>query len=91
MNFDDTDMEGVDKMAHKWMLKNPAPNTPYWKYHGCLDLRECEKCKAIQGKHSSTLWMRVAGYYWWPKVGRCLADKKGWNGTLHKTAIKEKQ
>ncbi len=89
LNLDDTDTEETNKMAHDWIFKNPAPNTPYWKYHGCLDLRECSRCGAIQEKHSNSAWMRITGYYWYPKVGRCFADQKDWGGTLHKTAIKE--
>jgi len=58
-------------MAHKWVSKNPAPGTPYFKYWGCLDLRECSKCGVIQQKEASYNWMRISGYYWTPKVGRC--------------------
>jgi len=63
-------------MAHEWESINPAPGTKYFKYWGCLDLRKCKKCGAIQEKHSKTEWMRVVGYYWEPKVGRCPFDKK---------------
>lgn len=62
-------------MKHKWEYKNPAPGTKYFKYFGCLDLRECLNCGKIQEKHSKTLWMRVTGYYWYPKVGRCKGNK----------------
>lgn len=58
-------------MKHDWEPKNPAPNTPYFKYFGCVDLRECRNCKKVQAKHADHLWGRVTGYYWTPKVGRC--------------------
>lgn len=62
-------------MKHKWESKNPAPNTKYFKYFGCHDLRECENCGAIQAKYSNTEWGRVIGYSWYPKVGKCKGDK----------------
>lgn len=75
-------------MSHKWISKNPTPHTPYFKFFGCHDLRECKKCGAIQTLEAQYTWMRVTGYKWTPKVGKCLADNKNWNGKLHKTAIK---
>jgi len=64
-------------MAHKWESIDPAPGTPYFKYFGCVDLRKCTRCGAIQEKQADHVWMRVIGYHWYPKVGRCPADKKG--------------
>lgn len=64
-------------MAHEWESINPAPGSDYFKYFGCVDLRKCKKCKVIQEKQAEHLWMRVTGYKWRPKVGRCPKDKKG--------------
>lgn len=61
-------------MKHEWENKNPAPNTKYFKYFGCHDLRECKKCGAIQEKHADYNWGRVVGYRWQPKVGRCKSN-----------------
>ena len=64
-------------MAHKWESRDPTPKTKWFKYFGCIDLRECTKCGAVQAKHADYLWGRVVGYHWEPKVGRCPTDKKG--------------
>ena len=64
-------------MKHEWEHRNPAPGTKYGKYFGCLDLRECKNCGAIQAKESKTAWMRVTGYIWYPKAGRCKGKIKG--------------
>ena len=63
-------------MAHEWENRNPVPGSKYGKYFGCYDLRKCSKCGAIQEKVVETAWMRVTGYRWYPKVGRCPADRK---------------
>jgi hypothetical protein len=72
-------VKGVEKkkMKHKWESRNPAPGTKWFKYWGCHDLRECVNCGAIQEKHPEHLWMRVTGYKWYPKVGRCKGKKEG--------------
>jgi len=58
-------------MKHKWESRNPAPNTKWFKYYGCHDLRECVNCGAVQAKEPEHLWMRVTGYKWRPLVGKC--------------------
>lgn len=63
-------------MKHDWEYVNPAPGTKYFKYFGCLDLRECKNCGVIQEKHSNQEWGRVTGYYWHPKAGRCKGVKE---------------
>ncbi len=62
-------------MKHIWESKNPAPGTKYFEYWGCHDVRECKNCGIIQAKHSKHEWMRVVGYYWYPKAGRCKGKK----------------
>ena len=58
-------------MKHNWSYKNPAPNTRWFKYFGCHDLRQCTKCGIVQEKQAEHSWMRVTGYKWYPKAGRC--------------------
>ena len=59
-------------MAHKWEDVNQGVEGL-----GNYGKRRCKKCGAVQTKQSKTEWMRVVGYYWHPKVGRCNADKQG--------------
>jgi len=78
-------------MAHDWkdIVLHFGSKSPYWDFGwSSYGIRECRKCKALQKKESKTEWMRITGYYWTPKVGRCPADRKDWDGTLHKTAIR---
>jgi hypothetical protein len=58
-------------MAHQWELidGNELPLT-------LKPRRRCEKCKKTQVREANHLWMRVTGYQWTPKVGRCPADKR---------------
>ena len=48
-----------------------------WReFGGCMKypfrrLRECTECHAVQEYETDHLWMRVTGYRWKPKVGRC--------------------
>jgi hypothetical protein len=39
--------------------------------------RRCKLCGATQDLNSQTLWMRVKGYRWEPKVGRCKGTNSG--------------
>jgi hypothetical protein len=61
--------------AHKWIDRDTTPNTKWFKYFGCHDLRECANCGAVQVKEADHEWMRVTGYYWTPKVGHCRGMK----------------
>lgn len=61
-------------MAHEWEdIEGELPISEQLSSHGA---RRCKKCGAVQKKESKHLWMRVTGYSWEPKVGRCPADKK---------------
>lgn len=64
-------------MKHEWEGRNPAPNTKWFRYFGCHDLRECTVCGAVQVKEPETAWMRVTGYRWYPLVGRCKGKGTG--------------
>lgn len=75
-------------MAHEWKDINPYIGSSYFNFGwGSYGVRECKKCKALQKKESDSSWMRITSYYWTPKVGRCPADKKDWDGTPHKSCI----
>lgn len=57
-------------MAHQW---EEAPHPTHLMGGPC---RRCVKCKAFQTREAVTWWMRTVGYRWWPRVGRCPADRK---------------
>jgi hypothetical protein len=39
-------------------------------------LRRCRNCGATQEYDAEYLWMRVTGYKWTPKAGRCRPNGK---------------
>ncbi len=56
-------------MAHEWE-HHPESFTmkrPFQKW------RRCKHCKAEQEYVSQHEWMRVVGYRWSPRAGRCTA------------------
>ncbi len=61
-------------MAHKWVAI--AASAKGVATYGWEPRRKCTKCGVVQQREAKHSWMRVVGYLWIPRVGRCKADRQ---------------
>lgn len=59
-------------MRHEWEIKYMASKENRHSPHAMqYKHRICKNCGAEQMQEAEYEWMRIVGYRWHPKVGRC--------------------
>jgi hypothetical protein len=62
-------------MAHKWEFYQP-PHMSNAELFMNEPFRRCAHCGKVQQRHTEHSWMRVVGYKWLPKAGRCTVIER---------------